>query len=222
MSSVLQALRLKGRAAASELAVSLGSSTDEVELELQSLATQHLVVDRRQIFAPAELTAHLTAHLTEEKDGVAFDMLKLDPTNTFPIGSLVATVPAVGGAVRRLTALDAFDTAPDWSPDGSVLAFNTYDLGNMHGISQPSNVYLMAPDGTGQRQLTTASTDGHMRIGLPRWSSDGARLWVSVTREWETGPSGQPKAEIAWVDPVTGALHELHVEGKGPRPRPVP
>ena len=46
MSSVLQALRLKGRAAASELAVSLGSTTDEVESELQSLASQHLVVER--------------------------------------------------------------------------------------------------------------------------------------------------------------------------------
>ena len=46
MSSVLQALRLKGRAAASELAASLGSTTGEVELELQSLASEHLVVER--------------------------------------------------------------------------------------------------------------------------------------------------------------------------------
>ena len=46
MSSVLLALRLKGRATASELAVSLGSTTDEIESELQSLASQHLVVER--------------------------------------------------------------------------------------------------------------------------------------------------------------------------------
>lgn len=46
MSSVLQALRLKGRATTSELAVSLGSPADEVEQELQTLAAEHLVVER--------------------------------------------------------------------------------------------------------------------------------------------------------------------------------
>ncbi|MEI8056531.1 MAG: hypothetical protein WCI29_03935 [Actinomycetes bacterium] len=46
MSSVLQALRLKGRATAAELAVSLGSTADEVDQELASLAEQHLVVER--------------------------------------------------------------------------------------------------------------------------------------------------------------------------------
>jgi Tol biopolymer transport system component len=155
---------------------------------------------------------------------IAFDMLKWDrdPTNQSPVGSLVATVPAAGGAVRRVTGFDSFAAAPDWSPDGSLLAYNTYDLGNVHGTKQPSNVYLMKPDGTGNRQLTTASTDGSMRIGLPRWSPDGTRLWVSVVRESETGPSGAPKAELAWVDAATGALHELHVEGKYPRPRPAP
>lgn len=46
MSSVLQALRLKGRATAAELAVSLGCASDEVEQELQALAAEHLVVER--------------------------------------------------------------------------------------------------------------------------------------------------------------------------------
>ena len=46
MSSVLQSLRLKGRATAAELAVSLGSTTNEVEQELESLSSQHLVVER--------------------------------------------------------------------------------------------------------------------------------------------------------------------------------
>jgi len=147
---------------------------------------------------------------------IAFDTMKWDQTNQFPIGSLIATVPAGGGNVHRLTDFASFASAPDWSPDDSVLAFNTYDLGNVHGTDQPSNVYTVAPDGTNVRQITTASTDGTMRIGLPRWSADGSRIWVSVTREGETGPS------IAWIDPLTGALHELPLEGKGPRPRPLP
>jgi predicted ArsR family transcriptional regulator len=46
MSSVLQALRLKGRATAQELATSLGSDLFSVEGELQTLAEGHLVVER--------------------------------------------------------------------------------------------------------------------------------------------------------------------------------
>jgi DNA-binding transcriptional ArsR family regulator len=46
MSQVLQALRLKGRATAEELAVSLGLPQDEVSSELSSLAEEHLVVER--------------------------------------------------------------------------------------------------------------------------------------------------------------------------------
>ncbi|CAB4927628.1 MAG: hypothetical protein F2840_00275 [Actinobacteria bacterium] len=46
MSTVLQALRLKGRATAGELAISMGSSLSEVEQELETLAQDHLVVER--------------------------------------------------------------------------------------------------------------------------------------------------------------------------------
>lgn len=46
MSQVLQALRLKGRATAGELAVTLGMSTDDVSTELTTLAGEQLVVER--------------------------------------------------------------------------------------------------------------------------------------------------------------------------------
>jgi hypothetical protein len=46
MSSVLQSLRLKGRATAEEIATSIGANTNEVTNELQLLAQEHLVVER--------------------------------------------------------------------------------------------------------------------------------------------------------------------------------
>lgn len=46
MSSVLQALRLKGRATAEELAVSMAMDPSDVVAELESLAGAHLVVER--------------------------------------------------------------------------------------------------------------------------------------------------------------------------------
>lgn len=46
MNTVLQALRLKGRATAGELATSLAMNQSDVEAELHALAESHLVVER--------------------------------------------------------------------------------------------------------------------------------------------------------------------------------
>lgn len=105
---------------------------------------------------------------------LAFDIITWDPTDTSLSQSLIATVPVAGpsGPVTRLTDPTLFASHPDWSPDGSVIAFNTYDTGNMHGIEEPSNVYTIAPDGSGLRQVSTASVDG-------------TRIWVSIARDRE-------------------------------------
>lgn len=155
---------------------------------------------------------------------LAFEIITWDPTDTFVSQSVVATVPASGpsGPMRRLTDPTLFASHPDWSPDGSLIAFNTYDTGNMHGIEQPSNVYTIAPDGTGLRQVSTASVDGKMRLGQPFWSSDGTRIWVSVGRDWEKDSTGQFKNTLGWVDVATGEFHEIGTEGKRFRERPQP
>lgn len=159
---------------------------------------------------------------THDGTTIAFDILKWDPTNQVPIGSVVATVPVAGGPVNRLSRFDQFFSYPDWSADDSRLVVNAYDLGSMHGIAEASNLYTIAADGSHLKQLTTASQNGHMRIGQPRWSSDGRKIWVSIAREWENWPDGTYKYGLGWIDPATGDVHELNIEGKGPHPRPVP
>lgn len=156
-------------------------------------------------------------------DGTAltFEIITWDPTDTFVASSVVATVPAAGGEVTRLTDPTLFAGHPDWSPDGSLIAFNTYDTGNIHGIEEPSNVYTIAPDGSDLRQLSTASVDGKMRIGQPFWSSDGSRIWVSIGRDWEKDSTGQFKNTLGWVDAATGEFHEIGTEGKRFRERPA-
>lgn len=155
---------------------------------------------------------------------LAFDIITWDPTDTFLSQSVVATVPVSGpsATMRRLTDPALFAAHPDWSPDGSLIAFNSYDTGNMHGIDQPSNVYTIAPDGTGLRQVSTASVDGKMRLGQPFWSSDGTRIWVSVARDWEKDSTGQFKNTLGWVDAASGEFHEIGTEGKRFRERPIP
>ena len=152
---------------------------------------------------------------------LVFDVLTWDPTDTFVAESVVATVSVATDTITRLTDPAMFAAHPDWSPDGSLLVFNTYDTGNIHGISEPSNLYTVKPDGSGMRQLTTVSIDGTMRLGMPFWSMDGSRVWVSVARDYEKDSNGQFRNTLGVVDASTGELVELDVEGKRFRGRPT-
>jgi Tol biopolymer transport system component len=133
---------------------------------------------------------------------LAFGILHWDPTNTFLDGSLIATVPADGSSEpTRLGDFDSFEAAPDWHPTEDLIAFNTYELGNMHEVSQPSNVYTMRPDGTQRRQITTLSTDGTLRVAQARWTSDGNELVATLAHESPTG-----YVEVVLVNAATGAV----------------
>ena len=70
---------------------------------------------------------------------------------------------------RRLTAWSLEASEPDWSPDGSQIAFSTSDeaLGS-------AEIYVIAPDGSGLRPLT--DEPGAAGAFRPSWSPDGERL----------------------------------------------
>jgi TolB protein len=64
------------------------------------------------------------------------------------------------------------DTRPDWSPDGSRIAFQSNRTGN-------NEIFLMNPDGTDVLQLTShAATDA-----APEWSPDGERIAFQSNRD---------------------------------------
>jgi Tol biopolymer transport system component len=154
---------------------------------------------------------------------IAFDVVRWDPTDTFLDGSLVATVPAAGGEVRRLTTFDTFMSHPDWRPDGTELVMNSYDLGNASGLDTPSNLYAIKPDGTGLRQLTHASVDGTMKIGQPRWDADGSRIIVAVMN-FSPDHQNIESVRLAFVDAAGGEPVVISdaFDGKYPDIRPTP
>jgi len=99
-------------------------------------------------------------------------------------------VPAAGGAAKRITD-DLMDIAqPDWSPDGSTLAFQSYRDGNF-------NVWTVRADGSGLKQLTEGPFD-HRE---PRFSPDGRTIAFSSDL---TGSYG-----IHLLDVATGKITQL-------------
>jgi Tol biopolymer transport system component/imidazolonepropionase-like amidohydrolase len=105
------------------------------------------------------------------------------------LGSLW-TLPATGGAARRVTDeyLDA--RQPAWAPDNRRVAFQGYADGVWH-------IYVMNADGGDVRAVTSGPFDDRE----PSWSRDGARIAFSSDR------SGN--YDIWDVEVATGAVRQL-------------
>jgi Tol biopolymer transport system component/polyisoprenoid-binding protein YceI len=77
---------------------------------------------------------------------------------------------ANGSSPTRLTSGPEYDSDPDWSPNGKLIAF-----------SRDGDIYTMRPDGSNLRRLTRGSA----RDGAPAWSRDGR--WLAFSRADESG-----------------------------------
>jgi len=100
------------------------------------------------------------------------------------------SLPAAGGAATRITSeyLDA--RQPAWSPDGTRVAFQGYEVGTWH-------IYVMNADGSGVRAVTSGPFDDRE----PSWSRDGARIAFSSDR------SGN--YDVFDLDVAGGAVRQL-------------
>lgn len=142
---------------------------------------------------------------------LAFTVLQWDPTDTFLVGSRIATVVADASAPPAYRS--EFETrysSPFWSPDDRQLVFNSHDLQER---DVTSNLYTMNVEDSSVDELTLAADAGVDRIAVPKWDPDGTRIWVAVV----TGTS----FKIGWVDPTTGRLTVLPTTGAGADPQPA-
>lgn len=113
---------------------------------------------------------------------VRIDLFGVDPA-WMPDGSIVyarrecascglAITDTAGNEKIRLTD-NALDEAPQPSPDGSRIAFQSLRDGNWE-------IYVINSDGSGLRRLTSDPSNDPVRDGLPVWGSDGRTiLYVS-------------------------------------------
>jgi Tol biopolymer transport system component len=80
-----------------------------------------------------------------------------------------------GGKPKKLTTdgLDNVEAAPEWSPDGKLIAYQS-----MPQDSKTSDIYIINADGTNPVKLTEGEGD-NIR---PHWSPDGKFIAFSSTR----------------------------------------
>lgn len=90
--------------------------------------------------------------------------------SVMPADSEVMVAAIDGTGERALAASPAFDGWPAWSPDGRWIAFSSNRLGQVN----TGQVFLVHPDGSGLRQLTS----GEFSSTTPRFSPDSRKVYA--------------------------------------------
>ncbi len=119
------------------------------------------------------------------------------------------------GVSRQLTAGEAVDSAPDWSPDGKQIAF----LSTRTGTPQ---VYLISVDGGEARALTELKQGAG---GGPVWSPDGKQIaftagpakQVDYSRAYRVTRSIYRFNGMGYLDNILQDLYLISAQGGEPR-----
>jgi Tol biopolymer transport system component len=127
-------------------------------------------------------------------DGESQKTISLDYPDT-------TTTPSEAALMSQLTRNVAKDQVARWSPDGSTIAF----VSDRSGIDQ---IWLMNPDGTNIRQLTTGATT---KSAWPDWSDDSSKI-VYWSHDSASGQHAIKTIEVDGSNEATLAVSDEHLD----------
>jgi Tol biopolymer transport system component len=147
---------------------------------------------------------------------LVFEQVALDGDDFLGV-SLEIVDLAAPGQTRHLIPVETMANNADWSRDGALIAFSAPAEGGEPG-GPLSDIWVVAPDGTGLRRVTDAASGGGTAV-QPTFTSDSSRLQFKL--DDPTTGAGDAMASIA-IDgtdlrPLVGADWTF---GWHPRQRP--
>ena len=131
-------------------------------------------------------TGEVTIVLTRQ-DGMPAEQPRISPdesqvvytrskSTTDPFaGTAIFVSDLEGGRERQITDWEVYGAYPDWSPNGSRIVFNTFDLGFFQDIAAQVNIFTIKPDGSDVQRLTD-NGENDTRATQPRWTPDGSGI----------------------------------------------
>lgn len=116
----------------------------------------------------------------------------------FEYGGDLWVVPRAGGEARRLTSTPSVETDPQFSPDGSMIAYTATVAGN-------ADVYVVPVSGGEPRRLTYHPGEDYAR----GWTPDGKRIVFASTRGTVPTPGANSYLRMWTIAPDGGMPEEL-------------
>jgi len=107
---------------------------------------------------------------------------------------LAPLIALADDGATQITLYAGFDAEPDWSPDGSQIAFHRRAEG------YDDEIWIIPAAGGSATQLTTYPAHPRSGVGHPRWSPDGSEIAYHV---WIIPYYGPAQSRIDVV-PATG------------------
>ena len=84
------------------------------------------------------------------------------------------------GALNITNDSQHIDDDPDWSPDGSRIAFTSHSVLDTGQDSETAEIWTMNPDGSGRMPLTSNNEEER----APSWSPDGTKILYMCRALW--------------------------------------